>query len=667
MKMLSEDEICKLCKETQQKTVNYLAESERKRTERMAAFRASQEKQYQHDLERYQSQLKYYEHALKTYEANVKREEIEYPKRVETWEKSEEQRKKSIEQFYEQAVKSYERALKEYEANVEREEIEYPKRVAAWEKSEEQRKKAIEQYHEQAVKAYEQALKEYEQEEIDYPERVAAWEESEKQRKKSIEEHYEKAVKEYEQALERYEANVKQEEIEYPKRVKAWEENEEWRKKHIEEYYEQSVEAYEKAKRQYETSGATYLGPTYNVPYPQKQAYVPYPKPIKHKYNKPNEPHKQNFVPHPKPVMHKRNKPTEPKKQTFSPSPKPVKYKYYKPTEPHKQNFTPSGKPIKNKYYKPTKPVPPKKPDEKQSGLNSGFSSLFSMIGLMFTSSFSERAVRQLHKLDLSNPADKNKAYQIIFREMYLNQRTSMECSQSEGRGISPALDGLYGEKLTVFELELCIFAGYKGNILHNLEIEVGNRTIQIDVLFVTQKGIFVIESKNYSGSVSGAEYQNKWTLRTHKKDYHFYNPITQNQTHINTLSRVIRSPRFFSLVAFSERCDLEYIDIHKRDVFVFNRYALHDVIHDIFSNEPDILSVQDVAAITDILHRYCADNSETNPNYKESRSYYSAGSKVNEHPNASYQHRKTFRKRNSYFYFDDEDDYDDYDDYDDD
>lgn len=94
----------------------------------------------------------------------------------------------------------------------------------------------------------------------------------------------------------------------------------------------------------------------------------------------------------------------------------------------------------------------------------------------------------------------------------------------------------------------------------------------------------------------------------------------------------------------------------------------MHDVIHDIFLNEPDILSAQDAAAITDILRRYCADNSETNPNYKESRSYYSAGSKVNEHPNASYQHRKIFRKRNSYFDDDyDEDDYDDYVDYDDD
>ena len=324
--------------------------------------------------------------------------------------------------MYQSQLKYYKQALKTYEANIAREEIEYPKRVKAWEENEERRKKSIEQSYEQAFKSYERALKEYKQEEIDYPERV-----------------------------------------------KAWEENEEHRKQLIEQAYTQRIAAYEQAKQQYEA-----VGTTYSASFPQKQT----------------------FVPHPKPVMHKRNKPTEPCKQTF----------------------TPRSKPIKNKYHRPTEPVPPKKPDEKQSVLNSKSIFLFSMIGRMFTSSFSERAIHQLNRLEVSNPENKKKAFQIIFREMYLNQRTSMECSPSEVRGISPVLDGLYGEKLTVFELELCIFAGYKGNILHNLEIEVGNRTIQIDVLFITSKGIFVIESKNYSGSVSGAEYQNKWTLRTYKK-----------------------------------------------------------------------------------------------------------------------------------------------------
>jgi hypothetical protein len=281
-------------------------------------------------------------------------------------------------------------------------------------------------------------------------------------------------------------------------------------------------------------------------------------------------------------------------------------------------------------FHKPIEPIPPRKPEEDRSHAASIFSAMFSPKVLMFSGSFSDRARQQLRNIDCSTPEGKEKAIQIIFREFYLNKRIDMECSPAEGRGVSPALDGLYGEKLTVFELELCTFAGFKGTILHNLEIEVGNRTVQIDVLFITQKGIFVIESKNYSGNISGAEYQNKWNLRTYRKNYDFYNPVAQNQTHINTLLKIIRSPRFFSLIAFSERCNLEYIDIHKKDVFVFNRYALRDVIYDIFSNEPDVLSQHEVKNISDTLRKYCADNS-TNPNYKEPRSYYSAGSKASD------------------------------------
>ena len=623
MKMLTENEIYKLCRETEQKTTDYLNEYEKKNVERKSAFRKSQENRYLSALERYQNNLKNYEKALKTYEANVEREETEYPRRVEAWKKSEEQRKKSLEQWYEQAVRVYNRALEDYETRTEREETEYPKRVEAWEKNEEQRKRFIEQSYEQAVKKYENDLKKYEQEEIDYPERLKAWEESEEQRKNSIEERYQQAVKAYERALEDYNSKTEREEIDYPKRVSAWEENEEKRKQLIEQTYEQMVAAYEQSKKQYEM-----LGQPYNVPFPQKQKFFSSPMPAKYKYNKPTEPHKQEFFPKPKPVMHIYNKPAEPQKQKFIPNPMPVKNKYTKPTEPHKQKFTPYPMPVKNKFNKPVEPVAPKKPDEKQFSMNSD--SMFSAIELMFTHSFSERAIRQLGKLNLSNSADRSKAFHIIFREMYLDKRTSMECSFSEGRGISPALDGLYGEKLTVFELELCIFGGYKGNILHNLEIEVGNRTVQVDVLFITQKGIFVIESKNYSGNISGAEYQNKWNLRTYRKNYDFYNPVAQNQTHINTLLKIIRSPRFFSLIAFSERCNLEYIDIHKKDVFVFNRYALRDVIYDIFSNEPDVLSQHEVKNISDTLRKYCADNL-TNPNYKEPRSYYSAGSKASD------------------------------------
>ena len=65
----------------------------------------------------------------------------------------------------------------------------------------------------------------------------------------------------------------------------------------------------------------------------------------------------------------------------------------------------------------------------------------FELFGLMFTDFFSERAIHQLSKMKFSNLKSTDKIFPIIFRELYLNKRISMECSQSEGRGISPVLD----------------------------------------------------------------------------------------------------------------------------------------------------------------------------------------------------------------------------------
>lgn len=60
---------------------------------------------------------------------------------------------------------------------------------------------------------------------------------------------------------------------------------------------------------------------------------------------------------------------------------------------------------------------------------------------------------------------------------------------------------GRHGEKLTVRELRLVKSLGRSGQILRNVYVPKANGdTSEIDVIFITQKGIFVIESKNYSG-----------------------------------------------------------------------------------------------------------------------------------------------------------------------
>ncbi len=65
---------------------------------------------------------------------------------------------------------------------------------------------------------------------------------------------------------------------------------------------------------------------------------------------------------------------------------------------------------------------------------------------------------------------------------------------------------GRRGEKLTERELKLVKFLGRDGKVLRNVYVPKNNgETSEIDVLFITQKGIFVFESKNYSGCVKCA------------------------------------------------------------------------------------------------------------------------------------------------------------------
>ena len=72
--------------------------------------------------------------------------------------------------------------------------------------------------------------------------------------------------------------------------------------------------------------------------------------------------------------------------------------------------------------------------------------------------------------------------------------------------------------------------------------------------MLINKTGIFVIETKNYSGRIYGQEDQREWTqvLQYGKVKNKFYNPIMQNRTHIYALSKVLeRSDCFISIIIF--------------------------------------------------------------------------------------------------------------------
>lgn len=123
----------------------------------------------------------------------------------------------------------------------------------------------------------------------------------------------------------------------------------------------------------------------------------------------------------------------------------------------------------------------------------------------------------------------------------------------------TPEIVGTLGELYTHHELNLTRLFGRHGKVLRNVYIPKDDGTTsEIDLVFITQKGIFVIESKNYSGWIFGNEKDNSWTVSmVGGKKYKFYNPIKQNRKHIKWLYNYIQMDiPTFSMIVFSDRCE---------------------------------------------------------------------------------------------------------------
>lgn len=121
---------------------------------------------------------------------------------------------------------------------------------------------------------------------------------------------------------------------------------------------------------------------------------------------------------------------------------------------------------------------------------------------------------------------------------------------------------GQIGEYATEFALTHDNIRGYS-KVLRNIYLPNKGRTTEIDVLMVHEKGVFVFESKNYSGWIFGSADQQKWTqsLRGGEKNQ-FYNPMKQNDIHRKALADFlgISIETISSYIIFSNRCELKKV-----------------------------------------------------------------------------------------------------------
>ena len=128
--------------------------------------------------------------------------------------------------------------------------------------------------------------------------------------------------------------------------------------------------------------------------------------------------------------------------------------------------------------------------------------------------------------------------------------------------------------------------AGYK-RYLFNLYVPKNNgETTELDVVLLHESGIYVFESKNYSGWIFGTESQQYWTqtLPTGRGSSHktkFYNPIMQNEGHLKWLQTFLADQTlpFYSYIVFSDRCTLKNVTLTSGKHYVVNRYNLFHAV----------------------------------------------------------------------------------------
>ncbi len=116
----------------------------------------------------------------------------------------------------------------------------------------------------------------------------------------------------------------------------------------------------------------------------------------------------------------------------------------------------------------------------------------------------------------------------------------------------------------------------YANLLVPNSHGKVG--TAEIDVLMLHERGVFVFESKNYSGWIFGSADQMKWTASLNRSEKsRFYNPIKQNRTHVGALSRYLGLPtdQFVSYIVFSERCELKKVPSDTDEYRILRRHHL--------------------------------------------------------------------------------------------
>lgn len=145
----------------------------------------------------------------------------------------------------------------------------------------------------------------------------------------------------------------------------------------------------------------------------------------------------------------------------------------------------------------------------------------------------------------------------------------------------------------------------------------------QIDCFSINEQGIFVFESKDFTGWIYGCGSDRYWTesLNFGREKHRFYNPIRQNQLHIaaltttlktksnttssdNTINHLPKSIPVFSFIVFGQNSTLKSITDLPKQNYVCTQLTLRSTLNRFLESTPTVFSTSEINNLHNFLNR---------------------------------------------------------------
>ena len=179
----------------------------------------------------------------------------------------------------------------------------------------------------------------------------------------------------------------------------------------------------------------------------------------------------------------------------------------------------------------------------------------------------------------------------LICKTCKLHSRKKTSRFVTQNRCEAPLSKGKRGEYEVAKKLESL---GGEYYVINDVMLDTSTKTSQIDHIVISPYGIFVIETKNFSGTLCGSAYDNYISHLCNGKKYMIYNPLKQNLSHVRTLMQVLETDNkelFIPILTVADDCicDIEA----KTDIVPFSA-----IRNSILQHSRELLTVQEVREI---------------------------------------------------------------------